>query len=32
MCWILGKPDNELIRNIEGPVALKDVPKALGLK
>jgi hypothetical protein len=32
MCWIIGKPDDELIRNIQGPIALEDVPKALGLE
>lgn len=32
MCWILGKPDNELIRDVQGPIALADVPKALGLE
>jgi hypothetical protein len=31
MCWILGKPDSELIRVLQGPFALDEVPKALGL-
>lgn len=32
MCWILGKPDNDRIRDVQGPVELEDVPRALGLK
>ena len=32
MCWILGKPDNDRIRDVRGPLALEDVPRALGLK
>jgi len=31
ICWILGKPDNELVRDLRGPIALEDVPKALGM-
>lgn len=30
-CWILGKPDNELVKDLQGPIAPTDVPKALGL-
>ena len=32
MCWILGKPDNDGIRDVKGPVEVEDVPRALGLK
>jgi hypothetical protein len=32
MCWILGESDNELLRDVQGPSTLEDVPKALGLK
>ncbi len=30
-CWILGKPESELLRDVQGPVAVRDVPRLLGL-
>ena len=30
-CWILGKPDNELVKDLQGPIAPTDLPKAFGL-
>ena len=30
-CWILGKPDNELIQDLQGPIPLEDVRKILGI-
>jgi len=30
-CFILGKPDNDLLRDVQGPIAIEDVPKILGL-
>ncbi len=30
-CWILGKPDNDLVKDLQGPIAHSDVPNALGL-
>jgi hypothetical protein len=29
-CWILGKPDSDLVRDVQGPMAPEDVPKLLG--
>lgn len=30
-CWILGKPDNELVKDLQGPIALADWRKSFGL-
>lgn len=30
-CWVLGKPDSDLVRDVQGPIATKDVPKLLGI-
>jgi len=30
-CLILGKPDNDMVRDLQGPVAVQDVPKSFGL-
>jgi hypothetical protein len=30
-CWVMGKPDAEYARDIQGPIAVNEVPKALGL-
>jgi hypothetical protein len=32
MCWILGEPDNDLVGVVQGPLALAEVPRALGLE
>lgn len=29
-CWILGKPDNELIKDLQGPIAPDEIPRLLG--
>jgi hypothetical protein len=29
-CWVLGKPDSGLVRDVQGPIASGDVPKLLG--
>lgn len=31
-CWILGEPHHDDIRDVQGPIVLEDVPRALGLK
>ena len=31
-CWILGKPDNELVKDLQGPIAQADLRKAFGLE
>jgi hypothetical protein len=30
-CWILGKPDSDFVRDVQGPIASKDVPELLGI-
>ena len=30
-CWVLGKPEGDLVRDVQGPVAPKDVAQLLGL-
>lgn len=30
-CWILGKPDNDHLRDVQGPLAVADVPSALNI-
>ena len=30
-CWVLGKPDSDLVRDVQGPIAPNDVPKLLGI-
>jgi hypothetical protein len=30
-CFILGKPDNDMILDLQGPIAVQDVPKSFGL-
>ncbi len=30
-CFILGKPDNEMLRDVQGPIAAEDVPRILGM-
>jgi hypothetical protein len=30
-CWVLGKPDSDLLRDVQGPIAPNDVPKLLGI-
>jgi hypothetical protein len=30
-CWVLGEPDSDLVRDVQGPIAPEDVPKLLGL-
>jgi hypothetical protein len=30
-CFILGKPDNDMILDLHGPIAVQDVPKSFGL-
>lgn len=32
MCWVLGESDNDLVRVLQGPLALVDVPRTLGLR
>jgi len=29
-CWVMGKPDEEYARDIQGPLDVNEVPKALG--
>jgi hypothetical protein len=29
-CWVLGKPDGDLVRDVQGPITSEDVPKLLG--
>lgn len=31
-CWILGKPDNDLLKDTQGPFDPKELTKALGLE
>ena len=30
-CWVLGKPDGDLVRDVQGTVASKDVAQLLGI-
>ena len=30
-CWILGKPENAQIKDLQGPIAEADIPKILGM-
>ena len=30
-CWVLGRPDNDLVKDLQGPIAASDVRTALGL-
>jgi hypothetical protein len=30
-CWVLGKPDAEYTKDVQGPIAVKEVQKILGL-
>ena len=30
-CWVLGKPEGDLVRDVQGPVALNDVARLLGI-
>lgn len=30
-CWVVGKPDAEYARDIQGPIAVEELPKALGV-
>ena len=30
-CWVLGKPEGDLVRDVQGPIASKDVPRLLGI-
>lgn len=30
-CWVLGKPEGGLVRDVQGPIALKDVARLLGI-
>lgn len=30
-CWVLGKPDSDLARDVQGPIASEDVLKLLGI-
>ena len=29
-CWILGKPDSAFVKDLQGPIALDEVPRAFG--
>jgi hypothetical protein len=29
-CWVLGKPDSDLVRDVQGPIAQTDIPRLLG--
>lgn len=31
-CWILGKPETGLSKDVQGPIALADVPKIFGME
>ncbi len=30
-CWVLGKPENDLVRDVQGPINPSELPKLLGL-
>jgi len=30
-CWILGRPDNDLVKDVQGPIAVAEIPKFFGL-
>jgi len=30
-CWVLGKPEGDLVRDVQGPIAANDVARLLGL-
>ena len=30
-CWVLGKPEGDLVRDVQGPVASNDVARFLGI-
>jgi hypothetical protein len=30
-CWVLGKPEGDLVRDVQGPVAPNDVARMLGI-
>ena len=30
-CWILGKPDNDQLKDVQGPIAVADLRKIFGL-
>lgn len=30
-CWVLGKPEGELVRDVQGPIASNEVAKLLGM-
>ena len=30
-CWILGKPDSPFVKDLRGPIAVDEVPRAFGL-
>ena len=31
LSWVLGKPDGDVVRDVQGPIALIDVARLLGL-
>lgn len=30
-CWVLGKPEGDLVRDVQGPIASNDVARLLGI-
>lgn len=30
-CWVLGKPDSEFVKDVQGPIAVSEVPGILGI-
>ncbi len=30
VCFIMGKPDNDVIRDLQRPIAVQDLPKIFG--
>ena len=30
-CWILGKPNNELVKDLQGPISVTALPQAFGI-
>jgi hypothetical protein len=30
-CWVLGKPEGDLVRDVQGPIASNDVARMLGI-